>query len=158
MKLLKFLLDQGVSPDCLAYEQATALQYAIMRGEHCEAMAILLLQYGATVDLTVAADVPPPLMLALSKKNRKLVRNLLARGADPNSGHVDNRYNNCPFIAAELSEGAELVDLLLLAGARVRVVKEARLPPGRGAPPRGRVEFSRREAGVPRRFASTLHQ
>jgi ankyrin repeat protein len=75
-------------------------------------VARLLLDAGARVN----AGDPPPLYRAVNYSNVRMIKLLLARGADPNRGWT---YTGCPPL--HVAETEDIATLLLKAGANINV-------------------------------------
>lgn len=80
-QLARLLVDRGAGLQVIQKTGATPLHAAIAKGKAAVGMAAYLIERGAPLDVQDKVGLTP-LMLAVTKKQPKLVRHLLAKGAD----------------------------------------------------------------------------
>lgn len=119
---LKYLLDAGAKVSTKDNSGADALAAAALNG-NLENVG-LLLQHGARPDASVSTNQYSPLILAAWRQNAKLVKLLLAAGANPNA---QDAGGSTALMWSAFSDYAEpeTTRLLLDAGAQVNVRNRA---------------------------------
>ena len=101
---------------------AAALVDAIVRGD--KAQVVAMLDSGVSPDIAPRRG-PSPLVVAISHRNRELVRILLEAGANPAKYHNEST----PLHAAMLAPDIAIVRLLLGAGADPNRYIDGKMPP-----------------------------
>ncbi|KAJ0420814.1 hypothetical protein BJY00DRAFT_283615 [Aspergillus carlsbadensis] len=113
--IVKYLLDHGAAIDQVQdrhISEQTALGCAVAEGN--VEVATILLEAGASVEKGLFR----PLYVAAGNGHGELVKLLLRKGADPNSGSGHGK-NETPLLAAASSGNERVIEILIEAGARV---------------------------------------
>ena len=128
---VKLAIDQGANANCLMQpDEISALLICAERGY--SSAAKILLEAGAVVNFSSPSDGMSPLALAAQNNHIQLVRLLLEQpGIEINQllrgtrcRQIDGGFNSALF-AASYEGNAEVIELLLSAGAEVNMI----LPP-----------------------------
>jgi cytohesin len=131
LDVLKGFLEKGLDPNTTNEEGVSLLNGIISVGNLSSSTKIkmmeLLIQAGADVNPMTTGDVgtykdikQTPLMDAVGKMNRDIVKLLLEAGADPNLTGTDK--GGVPISLAVFNEDLETLKLLIEAGAKAAVV------------------------------------
>lgn len=111
------LLAAGANVNWTSTRWCTPIQKAASRGY--KDMVILLLQAGADIEASTPRFPHSPLACACYNGNRDVVRLLIESGADVNRKMVQANSATKPLHYAVNKEKADIVELLLAAGAHV---------------------------------------
>jgi ankyrin repeat protein len=117
---IRTLLKQGVDVNLRSGDGASALHWAVYRGDR-EATG-LLIQSGASVNAATDLGITP-LWMACASGSTALITRLLEAGADPN---IAPRSNGTPLMMASRTGNVEAVKLLLDHHANVNAREASR--------------------------------
>ena len=117
IEIVKFLLEKGVNPSFLNDDRETALTTAAVGGQ--TAIARLLVESGADVNLPEQEQMHTPLLLAVMNDHLEIAQLLLDNGAHPDLANLDEMT---PLMRTTKSGyNLEMLRLLLEKGADVNV-------------------------------------
>lgn len=132
------LLDHGADIDLRDSEQRTSLSWAIDQG-HTK-VAKLLIERKCEVEAKIVTEDLTPLMHAVSKNNKKVVKALVLRGIDL---EVRNQHGNTALSKAADKGHTDVARVLIEGGAKVKVQDENGWSPLFRAAYRGHVGTAR---------------